>query len=96
MANLNNQEHIGKAFVSQHIGKQSNIENWRFRYPLDLATKKEKYAIIFSNLMAGIYGEVRGLNAEYDEDDNLIKEATEFEIEISAGNVFTFDFEEKK
>jgi len=94
MANLNQKERIAKAFVESHKAKEANVENWQTGYPL--ATKKEKYAIVFSNLMAGIYGEVRGLNAEYDEDDNLIKEATEFEIEISAGNVFTFDFEEKK
>ena len=91
MANLNKQEKIGKAYVEQHSGKEANIDNWYFGLPLDCGSKKEKYAQVYINLIGGVYGECRGVNAEYDDDGEEIKEPTEFENEISECNIFTFE-----
>jgi hypothetical protein len=90
MANLTKQEKIARGFVAAHKGKHSLIDSWRL--PDYLYSKKEKYAYIYSNMMLGSYGNCEPLNAVYDDESGeVIKEATEFQIEISCGNVYCFE-----
>ncbi|MGZ4969821.1 MAG: hypothetical protein ACXWFX_12340 [Methylobacter sp.] len=42
----------------------------------------DRYLAVYDNLIHGVYGDCYGINAEYDEDDNLIQEATEFEVAV--------------
>ncbi|RIZ65123.1 MAG: hypothetical protein D0531_11315 [Methylococcales bacterium] len=42
----------------------------------------EQHLSIYDNLIMGVYGDCYGINAEYDEDGELLTEATEFEIEV--------------
>ena len=48
----------------------------------DYASDDEHYLTIYDNLMMGVYGDCYGINAEYDEDGELITEATEYEVEV--------------
>lgn len=48
----------------------------------DYHSDDDRYLAVYDNLMMGVYGDCYGINAEYDEDDNLIQEATEFEVEV--------------
>lgn len=48
----------------------------------DYLSEDDRYLTVYDNLIIGVYGDCYGINAEYDEDDNLIQEATEFEVEI--------------
>lgn len=64
----------------------------------DYPSDDERYLAVYDNLIHGVYGDCYGLNAEYDEDDNLIQEATEFEVavegfESKAGKPEVFFFE---
>ncbi len=63
-------------------------------YPLD----DERYVTVYDDLIMGVYGDCYGINAQYDEDDNLIQEATEFEVTVEqfeskddSGSVFSFE-----
>lgn len=49
-----------------------------YEYPSDDA----RYLAVYDDLIIGVYGDCYGVNAEYDEDDNLIQEATEFEVKV--------------
>ncbi|TAN69090.1 MAG: hypothetical protein EPN17_07885 [Methylobacter sp.] len=57
----------------------------------------ERYLAVYENLIIGVYGDCCGLNAEYDEEGNLINEATEFEVEVDrfeskgGGEMFSFE-----
>ncbi len=43
----------------------------------------ERYLAVYDNLIMGVYGDCYGVNAEYDEEGELIAEATEFEVEVA-------------
>jgi hypothetical protein len=64
----------------------------------EYASEDDRYLAVYDNLIMGVYGDCYGINAEYDEDDNLIQEATEFEVEVEgfeskAGKPEIFFFE---
>ncbi len=64
----------------------------------DYLSDDDRYLAVYDNLIIGVYGDCYGINAEYDEDDNLIQEATEFEVEVEgfeskAGQAEVFCFE---
>lgn len=63
----------------------------------EYSSEDDRYLAVYDNLIIGVYGDCYGLNAEYDEDDNLIQEATEFEVEVegfeSKGQAEVFYFE---
>jgi len=63
----------------------------------DYSSEDDRYLAVYDNLINGVYGDCYGLNAEYDEDDNLIQEATEFEVSVegfeSKGQAEIFFFE---
>jgi hypothetical protein len=48
----------------------------------EYASEEERYISIYDNLIMGVYGDCYGINAEYDEDGELLTEATEFEVEV--------------
>jgi hypothetical protein len=48
----------------------------------DYQSDNDRYLAVYDNLIMGVYGDCYGVNAEYDEDDNLIQEATEFEVAV--------------
>jgi hypothetical protein len=48
----------------------------------DYPSDDDRYLAVYDNLIHGVYGDCYGINAEYDEDDNLIQEATEFEVAV--------------
>lgn len=84
---------IAKKFVELH---QTPCAAWTpdKDYPSD----NDRYLAVYDNLILGVYGDCYGINAEYDEDDNLIQEATEFEVEVEGfesksgqAEVFHFD-----
>ena len=89
----NKQIQIAKDFISNH--KNDNAEDWFLQ--CQPGTDDEQYLEIYAKLEGGTFGECRD-NAEFDEDGELIKEATEFEIEISgfeskSGNPIIFEWE---
>lgn len=63
----------------------------------DYPSDDDRYLAVYDDLIHGVYGDCYGLNAEYDEDDNLIQEATEFEVAVegfeSKGQAEIFSFE---
>ncbi len=64
----------------------------------DYQSDDDRYLAVYDNLIHGVYGDCYGLNAEYDEDDNLIQEATEFEVAVegfgsAAGQTEVFFFD---
>jgi hypothetical protein len=64
----------------------------------DYQSEDDRYLAVYDNLIHGVYGDCYGINAEYDGDDNLIQEATEFEVtvegfESKAGEPEIFFFE---
>jgi len=63
----------------------------------DYTSEDDRYLTVYDNLINGVFGDCYGLNAEYDEDDNLIQEATEFEVSVegfeSKGQAEIFFFE---
>lgn len=64
----------------------------------DYPSDDERYLAVYDNLIFGVYGDCYGINAEYDADDNLIQEATEFEVEVEgfeskSGQPEIFSFE---
>lgn len=48
----------------------------------DYQSDDERYLAVYENLINGVYGDCYGINAEYDEEGELINEATEFEVEV--------------
>ncbi|MDO9423500.1 MAG: hypothetical protein Q7T40_04855 [Methylobacter sp.] len=68
---------IAKNFAGLH---QMQITTWT--PTKDYLSEDDRYLTVYDNLIIGVYGDCYGINAEYDEDDNLIQEATEFEVEI--------------
>lgn len=48
----------------------------------DYVSDDERYLTVYDNLMIGVYGDCYGINAEYDEEGELIIEATEFEVQV--------------
>ena len=48
----------------------------------DYASDEEYHLTVYENLMMGVYGDCYGINAEYDEDGELITEATEYEVDV--------------
>jgi len=95
MTTENNQQkmEIAKRFVDLH---KEPFFQW-MPDKLNLSDN-ERYLVVYSNLMSGIYGDLRGLNTVLDKDDNFISEATEFEIEVGrfeskSGNSEIFSFE---
>ncbi len=48
----------------------------------EYVSEDERYLSIYDNLIMGVYGDCYGINAEYDEDGELLTEATEFEVEV--------------
>ena len=84
---------IAKNFAKLH---QTPFSAWTPEK--DYSSEDDRYLAVYDNLMIGVYGDCYGINAEYDEDDNLIQEATEFEVEVErfeskAGKAELFSFE---
>jgi len=84
---------IAKNFAKLH---QTPFAAWTpdKEYP----SEDDRYLAVYDNLIMGVYGDCHGINAKYDEDDNLIQEATEFEVEVEgfeskAGKPEVFFFE---
>ncbi len=48
----------------------------------EYVTEDERYLCIYDNLLMGVYGDCYGVNAEYDDDGELLTEATEYEVEV--------------
>ena len=87
---------IAKEYIALH--KDNNVDDWSARFQAFDMAEDDKYAHIYDRLMDNDYGEVRH-DAEWSEDDVLIKPATKFEIEISrfdskTGNPVIFEWEE--
>lgn len=64
----------------------------------EFASENERYLAVYENIILGVYGDCYGLNAEYDENGDLITEATEFELEVDRfaskgdrGELFLFE-----
>ena len=84
---------IAKDFIGNH--KNNNAEEWLLR--CQPGTDDDKYLEIYAKLESGVFGECR-TDAEYDDDGEIVKEASEFEIEISRsesknGNAIIFNWE---
>jgi hypothetical protein len=84
---------IAKNFAKLH---QTQFTAWT--PTKDYLSEDDRYLTVYDNLIMGVYGDCYGVNAEYDEDDNLIQEATEFEVEVegfgsTAEQVEVFCFE---
>ncbi|MDO9168658.1 MAG: hypothetical protein Q7U18_06125 [Methylobacter sp.] len=84
---------IAKKFAELY---QTQITTWT--PTKDYLSDDDRYLTIYDSLIMGVYGDCYGVNAEYDEDDNLIQEATEFEVEIEGfgstaeqAEVFSFE-----
>lgn len=71
---------IAKRFVSLH--KNDDLEDW-FAKPWRYRSDNDMYLQVFNRLQDDDYGFVTELNGEYDDDGEVVKEATKFEIEIS-------------
>ncbi|MDP3588998.1 MAG: hypothetical protein Q8R54_00465, partial [Methylobacter sp.] len=48
----------------------------------DYPSDDDRYLAVYDDIILGVYGDCYGINAEYDDDDNLIQEATEFEVAV--------------
>jgi hypothetical protein len=48
----------------------------------DYLSDNDRYLAVYDNLIVGVYGDCNGVNAEFNEDGDLINEATEFEVEV--------------
>lgn len=84
---------VAKDFIANH--KNNNVDDWFLR--CSASTNNGKYLQIYDNLESGLFGECRG-NAEFNDDCELVKEASEFEVEISdheskTGNPIIFEWE---
>ncbi len=84
---------IAKSFAKQH---PTPFAAWT--PDEDYQSDDDRYLAVYDYLIAGVYGDCYGINAEYDEDDNLIQEATEFEVAVEQfeskaeeGEVFFFE-----
>ncbi len=77
-----NEIDIALDYVSKH--KNNNIENWLPFYLVG----DEKCQFIYTNLINDVYGECRD-NAEYNEDGDEVKPATEYEVEIPGYQTIT-------
>jgi len=49
----------------------------------EYGSEEERYLGIYENLLVGVYGDCYGVNAEFDQDGELISEATEYEVEVA-------------
>jgi len=83
---------IAKSFAKQH---PTPFAAWT---PDDDSSDDDRYLAVYDYLVAGVYGDCYGINAQYDEDDNLVQEATEFEVTVEQfesksedGEVFFFE-----
>lgn len=63
------------------LDKIDNVDDWSLVFKFKVMTDDEKHLFIYDRLVDGEYGEVRD-NTEYDDDGEIIKPATEFEIEV--------------
>jgi len=72
---------VAKDYVASH--KKNNIEDWTIYSGVAEDDKKQAYLLVFEDLSNEVFGEVRD-NEEYDENGEVTKKATEFEIEISS------------
>jgi len=68
---------IAKNFAMLH---QTPVAVWT--PDKDYLSDDERYLAVYDNLIIGVYGDCYGINAEYDEEGELIAEATEFEVEV--------------
>jgi hypothetical protein len=77
--NTNSQKiEIAKSFERLH---KTPLSLWST--DKDYESDNERYLSVYENLIMGVYGDCYGVNAEYDEDGELIAEATEFEVEVA-------------
>jgi len=86
---------IAKDFVAIHTAP---FDQWTVSLTQSQLSEDERYLRIYPSILAGVFGECNPLDAEYDEQGNLVKEATLFEVEISkfeskCGLTSTFIFE---
>ena len=64
----------------------------------DYQSDDDRYIAVYDHLISGIYGDCYGVNAVFDEEDNMIQDATEFEVKVEQfeskggdGGVFFFE-----
>lgn len=69
---------VAKDYICSH--KNDTAEDWFLQCSYG-NTDDDKYLEIYAKLESGVFGECRD-NAEYDEDGEVVREATEFEVEI--------------
>ena len=93
MINDHQKIEIAKNFAQLH---PTPFAAWTpdYEHPSD----DERYLAVYDDLINGVYGDCYGVNAEYDEDDNLIQEATEYEVKVEqfeskadGGAIFYFE-----
>ena len=67
---------------------------------IEYSSEDERYLGVFENLLVGVYGDCYGINAEYNDDGDLVSEATEYEVEVAQlesygdeAEKFTFEIE---
>lgn len=88
----NKQIEIAKNYINSH--KNSNAEDWFLE--CNGSFDDDKYLEIYAKLEGGVFGECRD-NTKYDAEGEIIKEATEFEVEIPgsescSGNPVIFEW----
>jgi hypothetical protein len=69
---------IAKTFEQLH---RTSFALWSDDKEYD--SENERYLAVYENIIMGVYGDCYGVNAEYDEEGELIVEATEFEVEVA-------------
>lgn len=84
---------IAKSFAEQH---PTPFAAWT--PDDDYESDDNRFLAVYDHLITGVYGDCYGLNAVYDEDDNLVQEATEFEVKVEQfeskgghGEIFFFE-----
>jgi hypothetical protein len=93
MINDNRKIEIAKHFIEVHATAVAAWSSDR-----DPMSDDDHYINVYENLFMGVYGDCYGVNAEYDEEGELIVEATDYEVEVvqfdsvsGRSEFFTFD-----
>ena len=93
MINDNRKIEIAKNFIEVHATAVAAWSSDR-----DTMSDDDHYINVYENLFMGVYGDCYGVNAEYDEEGELIVEATDYEVEVvqfdsvsGRSEFFTFD-----
>lgn len=92
--NNSHEKQVVDDFVSLH--RNSDINDWFLQ--CSSYAKSEKYFELYAKLVGDVFGTTIN-DAQYNDDGEIIKAATEYSIEISgleskSGNPIIFDWEE--